>query len=82
MVRNARFHGRGDAKGRVRPAKVVVREVQTVGRPEVAPLLAEGARQTRERRGDFTEVSRTVPGRVGGCLEDQIGIGDEVAERF
>jgi hypothetical protein len=42
VVRDPRFHGRSDAQGLVRAAEVVIGEVQSVGAPQVVPLLAEG----------------------------------------
>ena len=45
MIRNPRFHRGRDAERFVRPAEVVVGEVQAIGAPQVVPLLAEGIRE-------------------------------------
>jgi len=46
MIRDARFHRRGDADSGVDAAEVVVGKPQAVGAPQVVPLLAEGIRQS------------------------------------
>src|ERR1035437_3028522 len=48
VVRDARFHGRGDPESLVNPAEVVVHEVERDGRFEVLDLLREGVREPRE----------------------------------
>ena len=44
MIRNARFHGRGNAERSVKPAEVVGSEVERNRRTVVFELLAESIR--------------------------------------
>ncbi len=48
VIRDARFHGRGDADRAMNAAEVVVREIQRKRRPVVLKLLRESVGQASE----------------------------------
>ena len=84
VIRDARFHCRGNADRAVNTAKVVIGEVQAVSRPKIIPLLRESIGEPRkaahlhsDREVLAFHMRRANPFRIGIAHDwDSLRVGN------